>query len=419
MIKLLKQIVAFLFEGHSAFNLLMCMVWATPLISFSHGILNKMPIIGSHTDFIIIGTEVLIIFFSLSYIVRRLKFGDILFYVLWLVLYLGSMILFPENTVALENRMFRCLCMVIPYYFMGRLLCIEKFEKPFYYLSALCILLSAFYYLIYAQSALAANKEIVGDDNMGASYSLLPHVLMVAWVTFRKPSWVNVLLLLLGCFMMLSYGTRGPIVCLLTFLFIYIFAYLKGKYAKVVRIGLIVATLVCVGSLTFVMTYMQGAMETVGMSTRIFDKFLDEELHDDSGRFELTDTLHDVLLREDGVWGHGLLGSYPYIGTYPHNIFDDFIFTFGYIWGIGLLLALVCLIVIAYRKSPSMKEKEWIVLLTISVGIKLCFSGTYLDDTLFFMLIGYCFSALVNKSLYQTHTSDMESQIHRSNIPIQ
>ena len=413
MVRLLKQGMDFLFEGHSAFNLLMCMVWGTPLIGYARGIINKIPIMGNHTDFIIIGMEVIIIVFSLPYIVRKLKFGDILFYVLWLVLYLGSMILFPENTVALEGRMFRCLCTVIPYYFMGRLLSIEKFEKPFYYLSLLCILLSAFYYLIYAQSALAANKEIGGYDNMAAAYGLLPHILMVTWVTFRKPSWVNILSLLLGCFVMLSYGTRGPIVCLLVFLFIFIFAYMKGKYAKIVRIGVIVITLVCVGSLTFVMTHMQGTMESIGMSTRIFDKFLSEELHDDSGRSELTDTLSDVLLREDGVRGHGLFGSYPYIGTYPHNIFDDFIFTFGYILGIGLLLALAFLIVAAYRRSSSMEEKEWIVLLTISVGLKLCFSGTYLDDTLFFMLIGYCFSALVNKSLPQTNDT---TQTHNYNI---
>ena len=54
------------------------------------------------------------------------------------------------------------------------------------------------------------------------------------------------------------------------------------------------------------------------------------------------------------LFGHGVLGSYPYVNTYPHNIVLEFLFSFGWVWGIAFLFCigrLVSLLLLDINRS--------------------------------------------------------------------
>ena len=111
---------------------------------------------------------------------------------------------------------------------------------------------------------------------------------------------------------------------------------------------------------------------------------------EDSGREDFVTTpLLNILNGSDSFWGHGYFGSYNVIGTYPHNIIIEFMFTFGKLFGLLLLFMLAILIFKALINRSSLVEKSFFVLLICTSIIKLLMTGTFLDDAFFFFMIGY------------------------------
>ena len=136
--------------------------------------------------------------------------------------------------------------------------------------------------------------------------------------------------------------------------------------------------------------YLTDIFETLDISTRILDKIIEEELDNDSGRGDLIMQLDQVRDSENRLWGYGLFGSYNYIGIYPHNIFYEFIFSFGVVLGGGLIVVLLYHFYSGYRKANLSIEKEFITLFVLMELIHLCFSYTFMCESIFFLLIGYC-----------------------------
>lgn len=249
----------------------------------------------------------------------------------------------------------------------------------------------AFYELLYAQSASYIGEVDTSEYNMGLAYSILPHVLMVSWWALKKLGLFNIVSMLLGLMLLLSLGTRGPVICDIVFIAVYLLFIRPSKYQKTMRIATISLTIVAVSFLDQFMMFMQMLTFQLGMSTRIFDKYFEGEMETSDGRDYIRNTLLSELTTDNSLFGHGILGSYPYVGTYPHNIVLDFLFSFGWIFGI-LILVSICLLMVKMLIRCRKNEDLLVFGLLLIVGsiLKMCFSGTYIDDTLFFFLIGYC-----------------------------
>ena len=168
------------------------------------------------------------------------------------------------------------------------------------------------------------------------------------------------------------------------------------KYARYIKSAIVLIGVVISAYFYEIALFLQFQLENLGMSTRIFDKIVEAEITDGSGREWISDTLYDILKNSHNFCGYGLLGAERYVDTYPHNIYLEFIFSFGYVIGILLLFAVVLLIAKAFIKASQI-NKEFILLLVCGSVLKLCMSGAFLDDTIFFMLLGYCAQMLMTK----------------------
>ena len=388
MIKIINQYLKFIFNN--PLNFIICIAWGAILLGYWRGINNHIPVLRNFTDELEWMIVVVPLAFSLKYWSKILKVKDIVFVLCCISVYLLNYIIFPQNEQFLGDRFFRFSILVLPYFFIGIALDVKKYLNALYGISVISIGFCAFYQLIYAQGTSYSGDTDVSEYNMMLAYNILPHVLMVSWIALRDLRIGKIMVMLLGVFLLLALGTRGPVLCEVIFLAVYLLLFKPSKYKLLKNLSVITIAILLLRYLKQFMMFMQVLVMQMGLSTRIFDKFLEGELETSDTRLFIVSRLLTTLKSEDAILGFGILGSYNYVDTYPHNIFLDFVFSFGWIIGIALLLLLLSLIIIALCRCNSEEEKVFVILLVCASIVKLSLSSTFIDDTLFFMLLGYC-----------------------------
>lgn len=388
IIQNLIQARRFLFQP---FNAVYLIAWGAILLGYWRGINNHLPVLGTMTDELEWCIVLAPILLSLPRLWKRIKTSDHIFVFACLIFYLLNIQLFPQNADVLVNRLFSFSLLTLPYYYIGVTLDIKRFYNFFYYISVVAVFMCAFYELLYAQSASYTGDVDTSEYNMELAYSILPHVLMVSWRALKSFVILNIAPMLLGLMLLLSFGTRGPVICAIVFIVIYLLFIRPSKYQKTMRIITVACAVYAMSFLDQFMTFMQLMTFQLGMSTRIFDKYFEGELEDSSGRDYIRETLLRELSIDNSLFGHGVLGSYPYVNTYPHNIVLEFLFSFGWVWGIAILFCIVYIIAKMLINTHQCEiNVTFGILLVIASILKLCFSSTFVDDALFFMLLGYC-----------------------------
>lgn len=388
IIQNLIQARRFLFQP---FNAVYLIAWGSILLGYWRGINNHLPMLGTLTDELEWCIVLAPILLSLPRLWKRIKTSDHLFVFACFIFYLLNIQLFPQNADVLVNRLFSFSLLTLPYYYIGVTLDIKRFYNFFYYISVVAVFMCAFYELLYAQSASYTGDVDTSEYNMELAYSILPHVLMVSWRALKSFVILNIAPMLLGLMLLLSFGTRGPVICAIVFIAIYLLFIRPSKYQKTMRIITVACAVYAMSFLDQFMTFMQLMTFQLGMSTRIFDKYFEGELEDSSGRDYIRETLLRELSIDNSLFGHGVLGSYPYVNTYPHNIVLEFLFSFGWVWGIAILFCIVYIIAKMLINTHQCEiNVTFGMILVIASILKLCFSSTFVDDALFFMLLGYC-----------------------------
>lgn len=388
IIQNLIQARRFLFQP---FNAVYLIAWGSILLGYWRGINNHLPVLGTMTDELEWCIVLAPILLSLPKLWKRIKTSDHIFVFACLICYLLNIQLFPQNADVLVNRLFSFSLLTLPYYYIGVTLDIKRFYNFFYYISVVAVFMCAFYELLYAQSASYTGDVDTSEYNMELAYSILPHVLMVSWRALKSFVILNIAPMLLGLMLLLSFGTRGPVICAIVFIAIYLLFIRPSKYQKTMRIITVTCAVYAMSFLDQFMTFMQLMTFQLGMSTRIFDKYFEGGLGDSLGRDYIRETLLRELSIDNSLFGHGVLGSYPYVNTYPHNIVLEFLFSFGWVWGIAILFCIVYIIAEMLINTHQCEiNVTFGIILVIASILKLCFSSTFVDDALFFMLLGYC-----------------------------
>lgn len=371
-------------------NILICMVWASSFVLVLRAFFNRIPILTDYIDEAVAVCFIIPTLLSIPVLIRRFTLFDYIFYLMWPLLYLLNYIVYPENEPFLIDTAYKSLCIAAPCYFIGRLLDIEKFFKVFIILSTFCILWELFYYFSYVQTMKNAKDmaSILKSDNMSAAYNILPHVIFMFWATMRKFRIFTLVMGVIGLLLILSFGSRGPLACLGFFILVYFLFFLKNKYSKYIKIGVVSLVLLIIPftvEFTFIIKYM---FEELNLSTRIVDRILTGGMTHDTGRSGLRDTLYNILDNSDNIFGFGIYGCERYGIIYAHNFFCDIFFTFGYYVGSIIIIAFLSLLLYAFIIAKSMERQGLLFLFSLSF-VKLMLSNTFIADSFFFMLIGY------------------------------
>lgn len=392
--KTIKELLQYLrqlfFTKEAMVNVVVCITWVSMLLMFVRAIATRLPGLSDHGELAEAMVVIIPIILSIPMIWKRYTIADFLFYLAWLLLFCFNYIVYPQNADGLEEWAFPCLCCAIPCYFIGRIIDINKYWTIFVWLSGICIVVDMLYYMTFVQSMKSAKEaaEIMSQDNMYASYQLLPHVFMMVWATIRRFNIFTLLLSILGVVMILSFGSRGPMACLGFFCLVHFFCFMNFKYSTYVKVGIVGLCGLAMPFLVEISLALRNFFDDLGLSTRIVDRILRGGLTHDTGRGAIRDKLYYILDNSDNIFGFGLLGSQRFDIIYAHNLFCDVFFSFGYYLGGLLLIALFTLIIWGVIKARGIERQFLLFLFSMSI-IKLMVSNTFIADPFLYMLIGY------------------------------
>ena len=399
-------------------NLLICIVWASKLLDVARGVINRLPVLCDYTDQIEVALVAIPTLLALPILLTKYTIRDYTFYIICVLVYLANFFIYPNNVDSLAENALFCIFAVFPCYFIGRVLDIEKFFTIFVILAGICIVWDVFYFVYFVQStkSLKEMQSVLLEDNMGAAYLLLPHVIFMIWATMKKFSVVNAMLSIIGTVAILSYGSRGPLACIGVFTIVYFFLLMKFKYSVYIKAGIITLVVIAFSFTQQFALFFKILFTDLNLSTRIIDRVLTGGLANDSGRSWIQDKLYGLLDNSESFFGLGLFGSQRYGIIYSHNFFCDVFITFGYITGALLLLLLLAVYIGGFITCKTEYEKGFILLLTASTLVKLFLSSTFLFEPLFFLLIGFCIKNIVEykQTLYNKNTADGIQEGHNN-----
>lgn len=270
------------------------------------------------------------------------------------------------------------------------------------YIASLINLTGFILYILY----FLGSREIE-NSAMTWSYSILPSMLCIVFFAIRKRKILAIIFSIAGGVLLLFLGTRGTIVCLLVFIGVQFLYLLKKKGSRIIALLIIVSLILFIqfGDYLTIVRVLREYANRIGLSTRVFDVFLNQEFLVSSGRDEIIGVAISAI-KNRPVLGYGLFGdryllnarSYE-AGTYAHNLIIELWVQLGVIIGSLLFLLLVILIIRATFRVANSPNGQFFLWIFICAGfVKLFISGSYLLEPFFFLLIGFCVNTIRNKT---------------------
>ncbi len=386
-----KQLRRYFFGHDSAEHWLYMLIWCSGLVSIVRSVVIRLTGSIGMSYFVYYG----IFLFSIGcafqkYLKPKLKSIDWIFVIFCFFVYVSSYVFFPENENVLNEWFFPFSVAALPMYFVGLCLNIEKYKKPLFFASIVCFLWLYFYNIYYLSDVDRMADVDSHGYRMDYAYSLLPYLLFMAWETLSDLKIWKIPFLVLAFFLLVMLGTRGPLVFAILFIVLYTL-FFTGKFSFVKLLVVFVGVLIYM-NLFDILTFLYDETENVGMSTRITAQMLGYEEINNS-REGITDLFFHYMKSEDynSFFGAGIGGSFSRLKLiYPHNLFVDLVFTFGYLFGNLCFIGLVVLILLAFYKAKKTVEKQFLLFLFILGFATLFLSDTFVKQPWFYMLIGAC-----------------------------
>ena len=199
-------------------------------------------------------------------------------------------------------------------------------------------------------------------------------------------------------FIVVLSGSRGAMVCSIVF-FVLLLFYKRINGLRILCFFLIVilATLAFTRA-TFFLEPLNQILTANGIYSRTIIKALEGLLFNSSDRADLYSVLWNGAL-ESPLFGHGLWGDRVLLNSaFSHNVFLEFLSSFGLFFGFALIVWLV----VSLTKSLFELDGVLRPLLFSAIPygfVSLFFSGSFLNNEWFFVLVGLFF--LKDKALVE------------------
>ena len=380
-----------LFASEDCWLYIMIIVaWAYPLFGLVNALFLRMPIVNTVGPYMQNTILVCSILLAVKSIKRLIHISDVLFYISFCFLYLLQYIIYPQNEIYLDNDAYTALFTVAPYFFLGLFFDTKNIKKLIFIFSCAMILFRTYHDVFYVKDFIGHLGGGGESSAMWQAYTTLPYVMCVWWYMFKKISVPAILFSIIGFVLLTTYGNRGSLFCLGTFVTLYLLFFIQYRHRWLVY------TLILISAFIFFIFSMEIIIglsifvDNLGMSTRIFDKFFGDSLINVDTRNDLINQLQPYL-NNMPFGGYGINGVFRLIGIYPHKLHYDLWASYGYFIGTAIMLLLIRLFIKAYRCVKSDSDRKQMLLMITILGLEpLLFSFSYLIWPYFFMYIGYC-----------------------------
>ncbi len=384
-----------------AFRILLALLWTQyTVMTFARAIVQRIPFFNVFADYVVPVAILAALILSIPWFIKNIRGVDVLFYLGLVVLVIFTVVVFKNNAEVIKEHWWRMLISSGTFYFIGLAYSYKECSTDIFWCS-LVSTASVFVYQIFKISS----GEVLEEDNMYVAYNVLPsamYLLYYASVKLRKKYW---LIAIASALTMFVYGTRGPILCII----VYVALYLIHRFSKTTskRKVLIILSVLCV--LAFVLSYddlfvkiasvISNIFERIGFSTRIFDFFISGDVAVSKGRDYLTNQVIEAISRNP-IIGYGFAGDQYLLGVYCHSLVFEMWCHYGVVLGSLVLVSLAALTLVALVKSYNNKKIFlFVVMLASLVFVKLMISNSYTLEPYFYFMIGVFVA--VNRKFYK------------------
>lgn len=357
------------------------------LLTYIRAVMLRIPVIGGMADGIIYTAYALLIVFSVPQILKCVRLSDLSFAFLTVCVCVLNYAFFPTNAEALDRYLPTFLFLTFPLYFIGLSLDFEKTYPWLYRLSLITIPAFAVHKLFVGAPMTEVQSIYVGD--MWASYNLLPHACLIALAALKKPGVVNVAMAMMGIIMIASLGSRGPLLCIVMVVAVYLLLFKRYRQAAISYLLIAVVAGFVVINLDSIMWFLHDTAKAMGLSVRIFEKFFEGAISESSGRDIIAEQLCERIA-ERPLWGYGIFGDRAVIGSYAHQIVIEMWHAFGVLIGTAILGGIIVVLLHAGRVVKRQDRYSALFFSLLFAGfIKLFLSGSVFNEMCFFMLLGF------------------------------
>lgn len=363
------------------------------IIFYAVWVLGKLPLIGGLAQYLVPTVLVLGVLFAGKRMLSRVRYADILFVFYVIITLFLSIAIHPSTSeIIYERYISRVFFTCIPYFLLG--LVINSDDVTFDFLGGIsdASILIGVVYLYYMLNF--GNPEAIGTDNMGLAYNYLIVEMLAIIYGFRKKKWLPILIAVVGGVLVISLGTRGPVVLTVVFLLCCVLMRIWHNRRKriLATVGFSSIIVLVYLSLHRVVLFLSTMITKVGLSTRVLDSLLNENMFSSWERTVVRQTIMQKI-SENPIIGYGVAGEWQFVGWNAHNMYLTFLCNFGVVLGSAMLIIMMVLTWRAFRRAENENAKYLIIMFACLVFALGFFSGEPLTMYVFF-LIGFCVNQL-------------------------
>lgn len=357
----------------------------TTLWGYVKIVLSRLPIIGSMSNVLTLTFVGTLIIICIPTFLKKLKPIDYIFFLFCSTIYIFQYIIYPENHFYLDETIIVFIIHTLPFYFVGRVI---DYDKTSNFITLLAILSIIFNFIIrFVINANDDMTELYKSGDMHTAYILIPFIQLCILDAFKTHNVFSIVTSALSFIILLSFGNRGSVLYTTIFIVICIISTMRKKS---ISFKIFIISIIIILTYLYLGVFLENIytkIEAMNMSTRIFD-MIGEDGINTSGRDSISTRLINLLNLK---WnGYGLLGDRVALnGSYAHNIFIEFLFSFGFIFGGFLCILLIYIIVKALIKCRNNNNYLFYWSLICFGLLPLMTSNSFLLYPFFFLFLGY------------------------------
>ncbi len=374
------------------------LVQAVPMLYDMNESLNMMLLV-------IIGLLYVSVIFKAANRFERPRVNVFLVLIIVFFSLLFSSLRFPENGSIIMDWMPRML----PYCFVTFFLLaelntfywLEFYMTRFCYATIVFSLISAFY--IYRNGHITISTW--SSYSMPLSYVTLVAVMWLLYKFFQKETLRDFLFILVGIIVIIAYGSRNPLLAILSYIVIQIIRNVNNGRAKgwkriLYFLGsiLIAACFFLWRLIIFALLQISG---TFSITSRTLELLSQSEISS-SGRDEIHASLWD-LVNQYPILGLGAGGDVRLIDESAHGLYLSIFTSYGYIFGSIFILAILYVCIKAFTSSFG-RNKEIVLLYMCMVFPRGFTGGDVWTSDVFWWMLGICLTSLSLAKMQQYRT---------------
>lgn len=224
-------------------------------------------------------------------------------------------------------------------------------------------------------------------DMVLSYHLLLPILVLISDIAQKRYIISSLVLVLIGLMMIISFGSRGPILVIVLFILTLVAFNTSIKLSSKTLILFIMIVVSFVGVRFFenIIEWIIGFLDRFDVESRLLNTFLLINSEGASGFLTGRDALYlqsIELISDNPLYGIGFYVDRYYLdGTYPHNIIIELFLHFGIPLGFLLFISLLCysFYILSSRKNGSEFKLIYMIYFSYALG-HLLISGSYLTS---------------------------------------